>query len=185
MMVEVKNLSFAFPGGENILSNVSFSAKKGERVCICAPSGEGKTTLLRIIAGLLAPQSGKAAAEGKIGMVFQSDVLFPWATALENVMNTCGRKEAEYWLSRFGLSEDMNKYPAQLSGGMCRRAALARAVGFEPDVLLLDEPFKGLELELKKEIMDILSEYFKERIIIFTTHDDFEREYFSTSAVTL
>lgn len=184
-MLKVINLSFSFDDEEKLLSEFSLTAKNGERICVMGASGEGKTTLLKLIAGLLSPKSGKIEAEGKIGMVFQSDVLFPWQTALENVKNVCDEETAKCWLCAFGLEEALDKKPAQLSGGMCRRVAIARAVAFEPDILLLDEPFKGLDEELKESIMTLIKEHFSDRLVIFTTHDRHEEEFFATRTVMI
>ncbi|MGN1195163.1 MAG: ABC transporter ATP-binding protein [Acutalibacteraceae bacterium] len=184
-MLSVDNLSFSFEDGEKLISDFSFTVENGERLCIKAPSGEGKTTLLKLIAGLLSPESGKVEAEGKIGMVFQSDALFPWQTAVENVKNVCDDETARRWLCAFGLKNALYKKPSELSGGMCRRVAIARAVCYEPDILLLDEPFKGLDEELKESIMTLIKEHFSDRIVIFTTHDSKEEESFATRTVTI
>ena len=184
-MVRVSNLSFSFKDGERVINGLSFTADNGERLLIKAPSGEGKTTLLKLLAGLLTPESGKIETQGKIGMVFQSDALFPWQTALENVKNVCDEEKARYWLEKFGLGGSLDKKPTQLSGGMCRRVAVARAVGFEPDILLLDEPFKGLDGELKTSVMTQIKEHFSDRLILFTTHDRTEEEFFATRTVTI
>ena len=184
-MLKVSNLSFSFDDKEKLLSEFSLTAQNGERICVMGASGEGKTTLLKLIAGLLSPKSGKIEAEGKIGMVFQSDVLFPWQTALENVKSVCDEETAKRWLCAFGLEEALDKKPAQLSGGMCRRVAIARAVAFEPDILLLDEPFKGLDEERKESIMTLIKEHFSDRLVIFTTHDSREEEFFATRTVMI
>lgn len=184
-MISIHNLSFSFENGERVLSDFSLTVRNGERICVKAPSGEGKTTLLRLIAGLLTPESGKIEAKGKIGMVFQSDALFPWQTALENVKNVCDEETAKHWLCAFGLGDALDKKPSELSGGMCRRVAIARAVAFEPDILLLDETFKGLDEKLKDSVMVLLKEHFSDRIVIFTTHDRQEEEFFATRTVTM
>ena len=184
-MLNVNKLSFSFDDGEKVVSNLSFTAGKGERICLSAPSGDGKTTVLRLIAGLLTPESGKIETNGKIGMAFQSDALFPWQTALENVKNVCDEKTAVFWLDAFGLGSDLQKKPEELSGGMRRRVSLARAVGFEPDILLLDEPFNGLDDELKRKIMKLIAEHFSSRLIVFTTHDKTEQDLFSTRVIEL
>lgn len=184
-MVRVNKLSFSFDGGEKLITGLSFTVERGERLLIKAPSGEGKTTLLRLIAGLLSPEDGSIETDGKIGMVFQSDALFPWQTALENVKNVCDEQTAQYWLKKFGLEDSLLKKPHELSGGMCRRVALARAVGYEPDILLLDEPFKGLDSKRKEEIMAVIKKHFSSRIIIFTTHDAVEEEQFATRVIEI
>lgn len=186
-MILVSNLSFSYDGKTVVIDNFSAHLKKGERVCICAPSGGGKTTLMRLLAGLEKPDSGFIEKDGnlKIGMVFQNDVLIPWLTALENASVASDKDEAEKWLTQFGLQESLDKYPDEMSGGMCRRTAIARAVSFEPDVLLLDEPFKGLDCELRADIMAKLSKHFENRLIVFTSHDEAEIEAFATRKIIL
>lgn len=186
-MIIINDLTFGYVSDKSVISGFSESFSAGERVCISAPSGGGKTTLLRLIAGLEKPQSGsiKLKDDAKIGMAFQTDVLLPWQTALENVANVCDVDAAKKWLTRFGLGENLNSYPDEMSGGMCRRVALARAVGYEPDVLLLDEPFKGLDSDIKKIITAELIEHFKERLIIFASHDEAETSRFATRIINL
>lgn len=185
-MITIKNLSFAYD--ENtVIRNFSECFKKGERVCIKGESGKGKTTLLRLICGLEKPESGEISVSGldRIGVVFQSDVLLPWKTAFENVKAVTDKVTAEKWLKAFFLGDSMNKYPSELSGGMCRRVALARAVAFEPDILILDEAFKGLDPALKSGIMDLIKEHFSNRLVIFTSHDETEVEKFATRVIEL
>lgn len=184
-MLAVSNLTFSFDDGENVIRDFSFTAEKGERICLSAASGDGKTTVLKLIAGLLSPEGGKIDTNGKIGMAFQSDVLFPWQTALQNVKNVCDEQTAVTWLDAFGLGSDLNKKPDELSGGMRRRVSLARAVGFEPDILLLDEPFNGLDKECKQKIMKLIAKHFSSRVIVFTTHDRNEQECFATRVIEL
>lgn len=184
-MLNVSNLSFSFDNGERVIRDMSFAAGKGERLCLSAASGEGKTTVLKLIAGLLTAESGKIEASGKVGMSFQSDALFPWQTALQNVKNVCEEKTAAYWLDAFGLGSDFDKKPDELSGGMRRRVSLARAVAFEPDILLLDEPFNGLDSECKEKIMKLIAGHFSSRLIVFTTHDKSEQDSFATRVIEL
>ena len=185
-MVECKNLCFSY--GENeVIENFSARFEPGERVCIKGQSGKGKTTLLRLICSLEKPKSGEVSLGSslKLGVVFQEDRLLEWKTARENVELVSDKKAALRWLVGFGLAESLDKYPSQLSGGMCRRVALARAVACEPDILILDEAFKGLDEELKETIMKILSGHFSKKLIIFTSHDPKEIELFSTRTVDL
>lgn len=189
-MLEAKNVSFSY-GGEKIIDNFSCRFESGERVCLKGASGRGKTTLLRLLCALEKPESGSVTLESgkKVGVVFQEDVLLPWLTALENVAVVSNKKSAkesaENLLREFGLGESLEKYPEELSGGMCRRVALARAVAFEPDVLILDEAFKGLDEELKADIMEKLKARFSKRLVIFTSHDENEIKRFATRVVEL
>ena len=142
-----------------VLDHVSATLPEQGVAQVTGPSGCGKTTLLRILAGLHAPLSGRIEGlEGKkVGMVFQEDRLLPWCTALENVRCVMKKGAAQEqcameWLSLVELSDAAQKYPHQLSGGMQRRVALARAMAYEGDVLLLDEPFNGLDKELRARV---------------------------------
>ena len=170
-----------------ILEHFSFAASAGERVCIKGVSGKGKTTLFRLIAGLETPAAGTIALPTgcRTTMVFQEDRLLPWLTAKGNVALCAGEAEAERWLTAFGLQAAMEEYPAALSGGMCRRVALARAAAAAPDLLLLDEAFKGIDPARKDEIMAILKEAFRDKLILFTSHDDAEIAVFATRVVEL
>ncbi len=185
-MLKINGLSFSYEK-EKIISNFSSSFERGERVCLKGDSGRGKTTLLRLVCGLEKPDSGSVEIENgqTLGVVFQSDVLLEWYTALQNVALVSNEEAATFWLSAFGLEDALNKYPTQLSGGMCRRVALARAVAFEPDILILDEAFKGLDFSLKKKIMNLLAAHFSNRLIIFTSHDNEEIAAFSTRTIEL
>ncbi len=185
-MIKIKNLSFCY-GEEKILSDFSSEFKKGERVCISAPSGKGKTTLLRLITGLEKAKNGKIEIHSgsKLSVVFQDDILLPWYTAKQNVAIVSNEKTAELCLNKLNLSAAYDKLPSELSGGMQRRVAIARALAFGGNVLILDEAFKGLDAELKNGIMKILVEEYKDKLIIFTSHDKTEQETFATRTIIL
>ena len=186
-MLCVHDLTFGYLPGQPVLSHISLQADAGERVCVKGVSGRGKTTLFRLIAGLETPQQGEVwlPPKTRLGLVFQEDRLFPWLTARENVALVAGDAAAVDWLSRFGLSDVSDDYPAALSGGMCRRVALARAVAVQPDLLLLDEAFKGIDPARKEAIMAMLKETFRERLILFVSHDEAEIAAFATRVVEL
>jgi NitT/TauT family transport system ATP-binding protein len=161
--VEGVSKSFDEPSARvRALANVTFSAQRGEFVCLLGPSGSGKSTLLRIIAGLIRPDSGRVLFDGAlltepqrdIGFVFQSTNLMPWRTVLQNVLlplEIAGpvgggeRSRAKALLNLVGLHEFHNAYPRQLSGGMSQRVVLARTLIHAPRLLLLDEPFGALD----------------------------------------
>ncbi len=184
-MVKITDLNFSY--GENaILKDFSCELKPGERVCISAVSGRGKTTLLKIICGLLNEFKGEVEINAeKLSVVFQDDVLLPWHTALENVAVVSDRQKAVFWLRRLNLVDSADKYPYELSGGMKRRVALCRALAYDGDILVLDEPFKGLDDELKRQIIEIIKEQYKERLIIFTSHDKSETDMLATRVIAL
>ncbi len=184
-MLKIHNLNFSFENNI-ILENFSCEMKRGERVCISAPSGRGKTTLLRIISGLQNGYEGNVEIESdKLSVVFQDDVLLPWYTAEENVAVVSSKEKALHWLKKLSLSDSADKYPRELSGGMKRRVALCRALAYDGDVLILDEAFKGLDYNLKREIIEIIKEECKDRLIIFTSHDKEETDMLATRIITL
>jgi NitT/TauT family transport system ATP-binding protein len=150
-------------------------------VAITGPSGCGKTTLINVIAGLLRPENGSVEIGGTVSYVFQEPALFPWLTALENVNvvlsdSAATRPEAERWLEEVGLAEWADKYPRQLSGGQKQRVALCRALAFGGDVLLLDEPLKGLDPETREKTADLIRRARAGKTLLLVTHDSWEAQ---------
>jgi NitT/TauT family transport system ATP-binding protein len=190
--VEIDQVSVAFAqdgGGElAVVDEVSLAVDDGEFVCLIGPSGCGKSTLLNVIAGLRAPTSGAVAIGGRrvsgvdsrMGYMFQSDTLLPWATALENVLLPMQAKRgkpdierAGHLLELMGLAGFERHYPRQLSGGMRKRVQLARLRAQDPDVMLMDEPFGGLDAQTRLMIQqEFLSDWDRARkTTVFVTHD--------------
>ena len=164
-----------------MLSDVSLRFTAGETVCIRGRSGIGKTTLLRIISGLTKPDSGTVSGvPERIAFVFQEDRLCEEFSALSNVRLVTGRSmPAETilkHLSELGLSESAMLPVRDFSGGMKRRVALARAVCAEPELLILDEPFKGLDLELKLKVIAYIKKHTAGKTVVCVTHDPAEAE---------
>ncbi len=168
--------------GKSVLKNVSFTFKSGETTCIKGASGCGKTTLLRIIAGLEEKDSGTiSGVPEKISYVFQEDRLCEDFSAVSNIMAVIGhalkKDMVQQHLKELGLGSSMNKPVRELSGGMKRRVAIARAVCYDSELLILDEPFKGLDVKLRQSVMDYIKSHANGRTIICVTHDPAEAEY--------
>lgn len=185
-MIKIDNLSFAYDE-ESIFANFSDTFQKGERICLRGASGKGKTTLLRLIAGLEKPISGTVEYDKslKLALCAQKDDLFPWYSALKNISIVSDEETAKKYMELFGLSGSEKKLPSALSGGMKKRVSLARCCAYRPDIMLIDEGFTGLESELKKKVMRTIAQEFKNSVIVFATHDDDEETYFATRTVNI
>ena len=172
-MIECSNLYLSFEG-RVILNKVSFSLPDAGIFALMGSSGIGKSSLLKILSGLLAPDSGtiRGLDNLRVGIMFQEDRLLPWHTTLKNVMLAMehpSHEEARKLLDALEIGESADMYPAVLSGGMKRRVALARAIAFSPDVLLLDEPFSGIDEQIKGRISPFIQK--SAPLIIFSTHN--------------
>lgn len=172
--LKIEKLSKSY-GTLKVLDEIDVEVKKGERVALLGPSGCGKTTILKIVAGLTRPDGGNILLEVlKIGFVFQEDRLIPWKTVCGNLeFVSSDTHKVEKVLKLVRLWDYRNFYPLQLSGGMKQRVNLARALLVEPDLLLLDEPFKGLDLEIKAELMNEILRMCRSMSItaLLVTHD--------------
>ena len=182
---------FALPGEElTAIDNVSFAVRRGELMSVIGPSGCGKSTLFNIIGGLLDGSGGRVSVDGEavsgphraIGMVFQEESTFPWRTTLENVafpLEVAGvpkderLERARRFVRLVGLEGFEHRYPAELSGGMRQRVSIARALGFSPKLLLMDEPFASLDeqtrLLLGDKVLQIQQEL--DQTILLITHN--------------
>ena len=185
-MLTLDSVSFAY-GDTPVLHNVSLTLREKNAVCFTAPSGKGKTTLLRLIAGLETPQSGTVTRRDGLqtAVVFQENRLFPWMTAEENVAAVCPDKDVTPFLDAVELTEARGKYPRELSGGMQRRVALARALAYGGDLLLLDEPFTGLDPALRERIAAAIRTRFADACIVLITHDTDEAALLDAEIVAL
>ncbi|WP_286197084.1 ATP-binding cassette domain-containing protein [Tropicibacter sp. R15_0] len=174
---------------EVILGGVALRVTRGETVALTGPSGIGKTTILRVIAGLDEPTQGQCSVQGKIAMVFQEPTLLPWRSLTQNICLTAGVTpvEAEHWLADVGLAGRGDDYPGQLSLGQERRLALARAFAAKPDLLLMDEPFVSLDRELADEMMALFEKLRDAHQVttLLVTHVAEEAERLATRVITL
>lgn len=175
-MLKIEDLSFSY-GTQSIIKNLSLTIEQNGVYAIMGPSGCGKSTLFSLISGLLKPDSGSITTDAeKLSFSFQEARLLPWETAEQNVNFVLGSKKnalqkARGALLKVGLGEDRTKYPGELSGGMQKRVSLARAFAAGGDLILLDEPFAGLDTETKAGIIENVKEIGKNSIILLITHD--------------
>ena len=186
------------------LDRVSFEIGDGEFVCVVGHSGCGKTTLLNILAGFDPPTDGEILIDGKshkssntsIGVIFQEYALFPWRTALRNVefgleMNGASRKEREdrarHFLELVHLADFADAYPHQLSGGMKQRVAVARAMAYDPALLLMDEPFGALDAQTRERLQALVQEIWQRtgKTIFYVTHNLSEAVYLAERIVIM
>lgn len=185
-MIRFENIDFSY-GKKQIFKNFSLDINSGDRVCLFAPSGFGKTTLLRLIMGLEKPKKGSISGlEGKkISAVFQEDRLLPHMTVFENLALFGEEKEIPRLLDSLSLSDAAELYPAQLSGGMARRVAIARALIRPADIYLFDEPFNGIDKEnLLKTAAFILKETAGKTFVAIT-HSRHEAELLETEIIEI
>lgn len=169
--------------------DVTLDVRPGEFLVLVGPSGCGKSTLLDLLAGLALPTSGRMLIDGQPvtgpardrGVVFQQYALFPWLSALDNVafgLEVAGvgkrarREKAAHYLELVGLTDFANRFPHELSGGMKQRVAIARSLAYEPQVLLMDEPFAALDAQTRETLQEELVEIWQRtgKTIVFITH---------------
>ncbi|WP_083505954.1 ABC transporter ATP-binding protein [Aquabacterium parvum] len=208
-VVQINAASVTYPAPDapvRALHEVSLDIRQGEFVSLIGPSGCGKTTLLRVIADLEPITSGQVLVNGRTphearlarayGYVFQAAALLPWRTVLSNVMLPLelqgrqpdeAREIARTQLARVGLEQFERKHPWQLSGGMQQRVSIARALGFEPKLLMMDEPFGALDEITRDDLNAQLQQLWRreQRTVVFVTHSISEAVYLSTRIVVM
>jgi NitT/TauT family transport system ATP-binding protein len=199
-MLEFKDITYTYhtkSGETTAVKGLSFSVCDGEFVSVIGPSGCGKTTILSLAAGILKPSLGEVnLSGGKMGYMLQTDALFPWRTVEKNIflplevkkINTPEmRQNAINLAKKYGLYDFLKKYPQELSGGMRQRVALIRTLSFQPDILLLDEPFSALDYQTRLEVCDDVQSIIKgeKKTALLVTHDISEAIALSDKVVVL
>ena len=204
VLLKIDNVSVSFTGTKDVLAEASLAVRAGEFVSLLGPSGCGKSTLLNLTAGTLKPRKGNIQFNGlpvttinqNVGYVTQEDTMLPWLSLLANVAlplrmrrlpSAVVRERAMDLLRKFHLEAAAHLYPAQLSGGMKRRGLLARALIYEPRLLLMDEPFAALDSQLRTELQTELRRVVNETgvAVLFVTHDIEEAALLSDRVVVI
>lgn len=194
--LEIKHASFAFDASHPVVDGINWSIEQGEFHCLLGRSGCGKTTLLKLVAGLLEPGAGSICLQGEtvqrpgraVGFVFQSPTLLEWRSVIDNVVlplslhHRIGPKDvdkAQHLLELVGLGALGARFPRELSGGQQSRVAIARALISEPSALLMDEPFSSLDAITREELQDDLLTLcgHSRTTVLFVTHDIAEAAY--------
>jgi NitT/TauT family transport system ATP-binding protein len=201
-MIELRDVTFAYIAGKPVFEHFNWTAQRGETWAVIGASGGGKTTLLMMLAGLRQPVSGQVIIDGQVitrprprtGLVLQEYGLLPWATVAENA--ALGLRLRDYygpdgrhapadhaaspvaervniWLRRLGIEAVRDRYPAQISGGQRQRAAIARTLVLEPDLLLMDEPFAALDAPTREDLQNLTIELQREQnlTLLVVTHN--------------
>jgi len=184
-MIRLENICKSF-GTQQVLANASLSVAEGERVCLTGVSGCGKSTMLAIASGTLKPDSGSVFIREGIRMayLYQENRLLPWLNALENITVTgVSDTDAKNMLDRVGLLEHCEKKPGQLSGGMKRRLAIARALAYGGDVYYLDEPLQGLDDGTAGRVLDVMLSELSGKTAIIVSHSSSEIESLATRII--
>ena len=203
---DLKKTYVSATGPVEAIGSITFDVRPGELVCIVGPSGCGKTTLLKCLSGLLSPTAGTVTLDGSavtepprtMSVVFQEygRSLYPWLTVRDNValpLRARGVPRAqrtaavERALEEVGLSQVLHKYPWQLSGGMQQRVAIARAVAYQPEILVMDEPFAAVDAQTRADLEDLVRRVWQDLgvTVLFVTHDIDESVYLGERVLVL
>ncbi len=194
-MIDIHDVTFTYPGqSAPLFDHFTWRVERGEFWSVIGPSGCGKSTLLHLIVGVRTPQSGQVTVNGEqvprkknrghTGLVLQDYGMLPWATIHDNIelglkirkfyrQGNGSHAGVDFWLDRFGLMPHRNKYPNQISGGQRQRAAIARTLVLEPDVLLMDEPFSALDAPTREDLEQLTLDLQAETrtTTVFVTHN--------------
>lgn len=198
-MIELRSLTFVYPHSPALFQDFHWDVQQGETWAILGSSGSGKTSLLYLLAGLQHPTKGEVLIDGQLlsrprprtGLILQDYGLLPWATVRQNaelglkVRNFYGadgvhtpqdyspERDVTPWLERLGIAPYADKYPAQISGGQRQRAAIARTLALQPDLLLMDEPFASLDAVIREDLQSLTLELCAEGgiTLVIVTHN--------------
>ncbi|MCQ2454696.1 MAG: ATP-binding cassette domain-containing protein [Clostridia bacterium] len=188
--IELKNISKKY-GEKTVLDNFSCEIENNEKIAIMGPSGSGKTTLLRIISGLEKSDGGEIkGVPQKLSFVFQENRLCEDFTPIANIRyisgNAFNKQEISDCLFELGFQEEsLEKAVKTMSGGMKRRVAIARAILADFDMLIMDEPFDGLDEELKLSVMKYIKNKVKDKTLVFVTHDPEEAQFLADRIIEI
>lgn len=181
----IKSLSKSYDG-KTVFNNLNINIPLEGITLLTGESGKGKTTLLRIIAGLETADSGEISnTPEKISFMFQEDRLIEWLSAEDNISIVSDKEKADKYLKEVELYNDKDKIAKELSGGMKRRVALARALAFDSNLVILDEAFKGMDTTLKQKMMDLVIKESKKRPFIIVVHEPEEASYLSKKIIKI
>lgn len=188
-MVELKDISFSY-GELKILEDFNLTVKEGESICLWGKSGSGKTTVLKLILGLIKAQKGSVSAPNKISCVFQEDRLIENLTLEKNIKLVLSKEQyekADKLIAEFGLSKFKKTKVQELSGGMKRRVAIIRALAFGGDLLVLDEAFNGIDSKNREKIAKIIKREFldKNKAVIMVTHISADAEALNAQIIKI
>lgn len=202
--LSIKEASFGYKREETVVNRVSWAIQRGEFHCLVGRSGCGKTTLLKVAAGLLQPTSGSIFIKGQrvpepsadVGFVFQAPNLLEWLSVIDNILLPISirlkprvdhRKYAMELLDLVGLSAFYNRHPRELSGGQQSRVAIARALITKPEALLLDEPFAAIDAITREELQEDLLQVcgLRKTTVLFVTHDITEAVYLADKVAVM
>lgn len=176
-MIRFQALSITYE--KTVIKEVTLHVPPAGHIAFMGPSGSGKTSLLHAVAGLHTPSGGSVhVSSSRIAYVFQEPRLLPWLTTLENtalvLTGPDATDQALAWLNAVGLLDAANKYPHELSGGMQQRANLARALAYNGDILLLDEPTASLDTALREDILSLIHDHTRDKTLLLATHSESE-----------
>lgn len=189
-MIRLENITFSHPDGTMVFENLSLTLEDGSRTALMGRSGIGKTTLLEVLAGLKKPLTGQISgvpARG-ISMVFQENRLLPHLTVAQNILLMSPKLSpaaVRQLLEELALPDAAGLLPAQLSGGMARRAAIARALAFDSPLVVMDEPFKGLDSDTLEQVLHTVDARLAGRTFVLVTHSPAEAEVLGCTKVPL